>query len=675
LKGEKVGMKIFDREQLRNFFALLSITFAVGVLIYYIAFPGMKTFNGDDAIALYWAKAGYEAGSLISDNFYYSYLLPIGSSLLMQILIPFFGSGVKTYTIGMIFYLLIFAAALFLFFRSLDYSLSITFIFTSITLLLFSSSYTLLNSIWQAVVTYGLSPVFFFLSFALYNKIRNSAHKIKIYYTLFAFTILLSSLNGIKIIALVSLPLIFAIIAERYFDLNAPILSRKNLSVTSPVIIILLSTLVGFIIFKILTKDVLLTSYEAYFSSFSNTGEWLRNLAKIPALWIKLLGVNANDGQLLYGFFGISVLLRLLFGIILICLPIVALFEYKKLSVNAKLLLLIHFFVCGVVLFVCVLGKNTDHERKLIPIFVTSSIFCLTYLYSKFAVIELRRVTIPLFSVFVLMATLNFFTIARMSGSLKDNTYYGVTKELEERGLKYGFAYYWKSQPITAISEFKINVLNSIINADSIFTYYFQAFPDLYLTAAQSDRFFIVVDKDELNSLYQSAQWARINSELIEQFEMNGVTVIVLPGIKGLKINDKINFNSNLYFIERLNYMRLGWSLSEPWGTWSEGNQAELTLELNSGSNELEFLLNAFIVPNYPEQRVMVKINGEYIKTEVFIKREGNILTLNIPDDIKAEGGIVKIEFELPDAATPKSLGINEDTRTLAIGLISMEVK
>jgi hypothetical protein len=86
-------------------------------------------------------------------------------------------------------------------------------------------------------------------------------------------------------------------------------------------------------------------------------------------------------------------------------------------------------------------------------------------------------------------------------------------------------------------------------------------------------------------------------------------------------------------------------------------------------------LLNALVVSNHPEQKVIVSINGEYVKTEIFTQYEGNILTLDIPDSIKENGGAVRIEFELPDAATPKSLGINEDTRTLALGLISMTMK
>jgi hypothetical protein len=681
LKMRKGTYKFIDfygnySDQLKLFFALLSIFFTVGVLIYYIAFPGMKTFHGDDTAALYWAKAGYEAGSLVSPNFWYSYLLPIGSSLLMQIFIPFFGATVTTHILGMTVHLLIYFAVLFCFFRSQDCSYFLTSLFTSITLLLFSSSYTLLDHFWQNAVTYGTFPIFLVFSFALYNKIRNSSNsRIKIYYILIAFSVMLASINGIKVAILVSFPLLFAITAERYFDLDEPLLSQKNISTLLPTILILLSTLVGIFILKIFTKDVLVSSYEFHFSTFSDMADWIKNLVKLPIGWIKLLGVNSNGTQLLYGFFGLTVALRILFGAILICLPLIALFEYRKLSLSIKHLLQIHLFVSLVVFFVWVMGRNSDHERKLIPIFVTATVFCLIYLYEKLSIAKERRIIIPLFAVFLFMAILNFSTIAGMSGSLKDNVYYPVTKELENRGLKYGLGYYWKSQTITAISGFKINVANSIIDSNGVHQYNYQVFNDLSADIAKSDKYFLISDSEELSNLMQSFQWQYISSNIMEQFEINGFTIIVLKGVSDLNINHVVDFNSKLFFINAFNYLSSGWYGQEDWGTWSSNNKAQLRFHLSAGGSRLEFLFNALVTPSHPEQKVIVKLNGDYLKTEVFNQSSGNILTLDLPVDIKENGGVIKIEFELPDTVSPKSLGINNDNRLLAIGLIHMEVK
>jgi hypothetical protein len=165
------------------------------------------------------------------------------------------------------------------------------------------------------------------------------------------------------------------------------------------------------------------------------------------------------------------------------------------------------------------------------------------------------------------------------------------------------------------------------------------------------------------------------NSEKLILFLKEGQYSIYTRVKKELNIGDIISFSNKNLISPQKKYLLSGWSGQEDWGTWSDGNKAELRLYLSEGVSRLEFLFSALVTPSHPEQKVIVKVNGNYLKTEVFNQPSDNILLLDIPDDIKEGGGVIEMEFELPNAATPKSLGINNDNRLLAIGLISMEVK
>ena len=115
----------------------------------------------------------------------------------------------------------------------------------------------------------------------------------------------------------------------------------------------------------------------------------------------------------------------------------------------------------------------------------------------------------------------------------------------------------------------------------------------------------------------------------------------------------------------------LGWQAHEEWGTWSSGKTARLALSVPDGKiNALQLELRAFIGGAIQCQKVLISINGKKNTESCLSSFEDNsiVIPLSIRDDVS--GKPLVIDFSLPNAMSPKSIGVSEsDERVLAIGL------
>ncbi|CAM5236090.1 hypothetical protein [Rhodanobacter lindaniclasticus] len=90
----------------------------------------------------------------------------------------------------------------------------------------------------------------------------------------------------------------------------------------------------------------------------------------------------------------------------------------------------------------------------------------------------------------------------------------------------------------------------------------------------------------------------------------------------------------------------------------------------------LHFELRAFVSERHPRQRAEFAVNGMDVKT-IEVNYPANTATFNLPvstHSLRNEDKIA-VHLNLPDAVSPKSLGIGEDTRVLSFGLVSVEAR
>jgi hypothetical protein len=117
-----------------------------------------------------------------------------------------------------------------------------------------------------------------------------------------------------------------------------------------------------------------------------------------------------------------------------------------------------------------------------------------------------------------------------------------------------------------------------------------------------------------------------------------------------------------------------GWSYPEAFGTWSEGKFAKIVMPLPEGAKTLTLEMRALISPSHPQQTVGVYVDRQLQQTAVLSKDQGNLIEIVLPPKA-VDKDYVTIELRFNNQAKPKDLGLGDDIRDLAIGLVSGVVR
>jgi hypothetical protein len=146
--------------------------------------------------------------------------------------------------------------------------------------------------------------------------------------------------------------------------------------------------------------------------------------------------------------------------------------------------------------------------------------------------------------------------------------------------------------------------------------------------------------------------------------------LITDPVIPFLEIDFREGGNSSMFVME-------GWSGQEKVHRWTEGTQSALafTSPPHDRHYALQLLLWPYIVPGrLTEQRLRILVN----ETEVarFNVPRQSFLRCAVPPCLLAETETARmvVRFIHPDAASPASLGVGDDSRTLALAFKKVKI-
>ena len=142
--------------------ALLTLV-CIGLIVGYIVGPMEGYLHADYTDTIYWANASFESGKVFNPDFKYAALLPFSANLWFSPLIALFGVSMKTQVIGMIVFLIVFAASMYFMLRSFGWSIPWTGAAIIITTLMMSGSDKLREMMWGHVIYYSLALVLFCL--------------------------------------------------------------------------------------------------------------------------------------------------------------------------------------------------------------------------------------------------------------------------------------------------------------------------------------------------------------------------------------------------------------------------------------------------------------------------------------------------------------------------------
>jgi hypothetical protein len=121
-----------------------------------------------------------------------------------------------------------------------------------------------------------------------------------------------------------------------------------------------------------------------------------------------------------------------------------------------------------------------------------------------------------------------------------------------------------------------------------------------------------------------------------------------------------------------LSYLLDGWSSPEEWGIWSDGESAHMVLPVSGTVKSITVQVRALVTPAHPKQDVAVKINDALVFRTSLATADDTLIQIPVPKDMQeksAAQGLMRVGFEFPNAVQPKDIGLNGDSRKLALGL------
>ncbi len=511
----KKAKKLTGAEQKRNWLAALILGLGLGCVLYYIIGPAEGYMTSDCTDSLRWGQATWESGKLISDEFYYAALLPFGGNLFFLPFIALFGYSMTAQICGLVTYALCFAAALYYLGRGLGYSKVESAGLTAIMLLIMSSSAKLREVMWEHIFYYNLGLLFFCIGFGLAVRIvqgrfctgkgTEKADYVRIgVLCLFA---LLAATDGLQTLVCFTLPLLGGVFLERFLDGKEKLRSQRNRKTMMLLLSLLAASCLGYLLIIPITHGVM-AGYADGYSTYSAMSAWVGNFQNFFINWFSLLGVSVASGDPLVSIESIWNMVGIGGGLLLLIAPVVLLCRYSKLeNRRVKILLIGHWATTAFLLFAVVFGKLGNANWRLTPMLGTSVLLSVVTAYEllKESGAE-KRLGALLLAALMVMSAVSVKTIGAMPANYgSDNSWHVAARELEARGLKYGYANFWWAEAITMFSDNEVQVANVTMEATGPVKRAYQIPYDSY-DEKDTDRYFLLLteqDQQLLNSWLQ----------------------------------------------------------------------------------------------------------------------------------------------------------------------------
>ena len=521
---------------------------------YYIIFPAQGYLHSDCTDSLLWANASVESGKVFDDNFRYAAMLPFGASLWFIPLIQLFGYSMTAQTVGMLIFLLFFSLAAYFMCRSLKWSHTASFCMISALLLMLSGSDKLREIMWGHVIYYSLALLIIMVEIGLCARLSTSLSdalspqcekkklaiiKSSIYALLIFILFTGNGTNGFQLIAISSLAVFAAIFAERFFDGSTKIFSKKNIPAALNLALIIVSSIIGLVILDALKGDKF-ANYTTIYSSFSKLGDWYANFASFFESYFSLIGVSVKGGEPLFAKESIPSLVRIVGGVILLVVPVVTLFRYKHIKEQStKILLWTHLAVSVVIMVGFICGRLGNANWRITPMVGTAIMATVAAIRelllaiknkerSSFGAVQFR-IGLLICAVLIAFSAVNANDIRRMPKNYgRNNSLHQLADTLEEKGLEYGYATFWRSQAITLLSDSNVKCRETLVNSNGVITDYYQSSRLWYEDQEGIDKYFVILSTSEYETVSKTSHWKNImRTSYVEHFECAGYQVYV----------------------------------------------------------------------------------------------------------------------------------------------------
>ena len=199
--------------------------------------------------------------------------------------------------------------------------------------------------------------------------------------------------------------------------------------------------------------------------------------------------------------------------------------------------------------------------------------------------------------------------------------------------------------------------------------------PTMSILWADSGNVSTIITANQDFTTWQPFDPAKIDElPKIEQFGFSYKTYLESPH----EIEGTYTLGAIVIFSATGNYRRYvqnGWSFAESNHVWTSGKNASLSFKTAQPGSDptIEIEMSPFLAPpRVTRQRLTLFVNGEEVGRPE-IAAPGKV-QLKVPRDLWMKKTPAIVEFILPDAVSPSSIGYNNDTRMLALAFKSLTI-
>ncbi len=505
--------------------ALVGVTLAL--LLYYILGPSAGYFHSDCADSLFWANATVESGKVLDPDFGYAAILPFGSSLWMVPLIQIFGFGMQAQLISMCIFAVLFVGALYFLGRSMDWSRTWSAATAMVVSFALSQSDKLREIMWGHTIYYSLGLLGMFLLLGLVARAWRTQRKGMFWLWSGLAALLCAGLatDGFQVLALTAVPVLGAVVAERFFDNGSKLLSRENRKPLFVTVLCVLGMAAGVILLSLFTKGGKIgAGYATAYSNYSPMREWQSHVLGFLQQFLDLLGISVEEGTPLASLKSLVVAIRLFATLLILVAPLLLLASYRKISDRAtRLLSLAHLFMSMILLFGYICGSLSSANWRLTPLLgsgVLTTVAWLRSLSKSYGMVG-KRVCVLLLALLVVFSGVAAVQIADMEADYgRDNELFTLIQAMRDHNCGYGYATFWNAGAVTVLSEGEVTLRNVTVNNTGMYPYHYQSNKNWFTDAAPGERYAVVLSNYEWYSLSHHPNWISLTeTHLTQSFE------------------------------------------------------------------------------------------------------------------------------------------------------------
>lgn len=518
--------------------ARLFAALCAGIVFYYTAFPARGMLYWDVFDTLYWANATYESGKLIDPNFHYLAILPFGGNLIMLPLIALFGLSLRTHTLGMLIFALIFMVSIWGLLACFEVSGSRRYVTFGALLLLLSASNGLRDNMWQHIIYYSLAMLFcawlLILTVQLEKRMANRLEgRNRVWVVALSILLFLLGLgvgaDGAPLAVLCMIPMAAALVLRCILNSETPLFGKANRNTWFIAGTFLAGGAAGLLAVTAFCGGMQIEYAETYMG-FRGTQSWGEAILTIPSDWATLFGVQVYHGESMTSLRSLANLLRIAGAAVLFMVPVIAALKYRTIT-DSKLKLLV---CCHICISFCTLAAHifstATMPRRLEVMLFSAILVTLLYLPGLWRSIHWRRgagIAVGTLALSIMLAAGHMLSLPPNYRADSNERFYYLRDVLVNRGLTRAYGDF-ELNPITVLTEGQIELSPVFFDEEyGIVKRPVQVFSDAYDELEGIEHYALVLPRDEYEELRNTPGWALMQGYLVEDIFIYDYMVLI----------------------------------------------------------------------------------------------------------------------------------------------------